>query len=207
PGAAYRRLQRRRDHAALRAKSSRSIRDSQTNNLRRSWHSSLWLSTVDCSLPSPKGDMPLPHRVGQRPQQRSPIASPRATVHTRERRRLLLCESFERLARVRRMGEIVERLAERFAGLEDVFLDQRFLAYATLCKQIAAEKGLRRHLHREAAFPAMRHMRRIEPAHSLLAKNDLLAIGQRARLAIREILDRRHRSDTAADRDRIRCRR
>src|SRR5690606_40683020 len=170
-GAAYRRLQRRRDHAALRAKSSRSIRDSQTNNLRRSWHSSLWLSTVDCSLPSPKGDVPLPHRLRQRPQQRSPIASPRATVHTRERRRLLLCEALERLARVRRMGVVVERLAERFAGLEDVLLDERFLAYAALRKQVAAEESLRRHLHREAAFPAMRHMRRIEPTPPLLVEN------------------------------------
>src|SRR5690606_5682789 len=57
--------------------------------------------------------------------------------------------------------------AHRFAGLEDVFADQRALAGAGLREEIAAEQRLRRLVEQVAAFPAVGKMRRRLPAQAV----------------------------------------
>ena len=73
------------------------------------------------------------------------------------------------------------------------------LAGAALREEIAAEERARRRVEHEAAFPRMRHVRRVEPAHRVRPERELLAVRERARRAVGEVADRDHRRHLAAD--------
>ena len=80
----------------------------------------------------------------KRPQHLRSVPSPRTSVHARQGRRFLTRQAFEDRARVRGVGEVIQRRAERFARTEDVGLGERRLAGAALREQVAAEEGARR---------------------------------------------------------------
>jgi hypothetical protein len=59
-------------------------------------------------------------------------------------------------------------------------------------------------LHHEAAFPSVRQVRCIEPAHGVLAKCHRFVVGQGARWAIGQVANRHQCRDRAAQRRRVR---
>ena len=121
-------------------------------------------------------------------------------MHARERRRLLRREAFEDRGGVRGVGEVVHRRAERFARAQDVRFGERRLAGAALGEQVAAQEGARGGLHHQAAVPAVRHVRRVEPAHRVRAEAQHFAVGERAGRSVRHVVDGDHRGDLPAQR-------
>src|SRR5262245_6619237 len=97
------------------------------------------------AYPSSPGSNPL----GQREQQRRPVASKRAAVHAGERRRPLARDPLENARRVRRVREVIERRTELLARLEDIRFRERYLAGSALREEIAAQKRARRCLEHE----------------------------------------------------------
>ena len=76
-----------------------------------------------------------------------------------------------------------------------------------LREEIAAEKGARRRLEEESAFPRVGQVRGVEPGEAPLAGRERLAIGECARRAVRGIGERDRGADEARHRRRARRRR
>ena len=146
----------------------------------------------------------LRQRLAESAQERRGIAAPGTAVHTRECRRSGRGESFDHRAPAFRVRVIVQLTAKRFAGSENIRLDERPLASARLGEEVAAEERLGPFFHQKPAFLGVRQMRRIEPAHRVVTDRERLAVGERPGGTIGEVVDRYHRRDLPAQRHRPR---
>jgi len=125
-------------------------------------------------------------------------------VHARQHLRLFAREALEDGGGLRRVRVVVHRRAERLTRAQNVGLGDRRGAAAALREEVAAEQRARGRLHHEAAVPAVRHVRGIEPAQHVRAGGQDLAVGERPCGADGEIVHRDHRAHLAADRDGVR---
>jgi len=75
---------------------------------------------------------------------------------------------------------------------------------AKMREQISTKQGLRRLLENHAGVPAVRNMRRIDPANALASKIEDLAIGERARRTVGEVVERHHAGGLPLDHLRLR---
>ena len=121
-----------------------------------------------------------------------------------EGRRTLGGEALENGRRLRRVRKVVHRRAKRLARAQDVRLGQRHIARAALGEEVAAEERPRRHIQHQPAFPGMGHVGRVVPAHGVAAEREVLAIRERTRRAIGEVVDRHHGGHGSAHRHRLR---
>ena len=87
-------------------------------------------------------------------------------------------------------------LREHKLGLPDI---QRVIA------EMGPLPGARDFLEREAAFPAVRHVRRVDPAQAVAAQCQHFAVGEGAGRTVRQVVDRHVRGDLAAHRHRVGC--
>ena len=147
----------------------------------------------------------LCQRPGQVAQHAGAVAVPGAAVHASQRRRLGRGQPLQHLTRVFRVREVIHLFAEGLAGADQVRFDQRRIPRATLSEQIPAEQRGGEFLGQEAAFPRVRQMRRVEPAHGVTAQRQAFSIGKCARRPVGQVADGDHRGHRAAQRRRLRC--
>ena len=125
-------------------------------------------------------------------------------MHAGQRMRIGRGKTLDQPGRVARLREIVKLRPEGLARLQDVGLDQRRMLRPALAEEIATEQGAGPLLHQQAAIPAMRQMRRVEPAHGVAAQRHPLLILKRARRPVGDVADRDHCPDLAAQRNGVR---
>ena len=147
-------------------------------------------------------------RFGQVAQQRAAIAAPGAAVHAGQRARPVLRPD----ARAWPSSAARARSSPSAGGT--LRSGPRMSASVSACspwpgwvnrspqKKVPVER-----VHQQAAVPAVRHVRRVEPLQRVAAQRELLAVGQRARRPVGQVVDRHHRGDLAAQRHGLRRRR
>lgn len=108
-------------------------------------------------------------------------------------------EALEGGGGLRGVGVVVHLPAEGFARAEDVAFGERLAAVGALGEEVAAEEGARLELHHEAALPAVRDVRGVEPLEGAAAGAQDFAVGEGARGARGDVVDRHHRGHLAAD--------
>ena len=100
-------------------------------------------------------------------------------MHAGEDLGLLARETLERRAGMRSVRLIVHRSTEGFARAENVALGESHCPRAAPGEEIAAEQRASLELHHEAALPAVRHVRRIEPLERMPPRAKHITIGER----------------------------
>ena len=74
------------------------------------------------------------------------------------------------------------------------------MAASSLREQVTTKQGAGLLLREEPTFPGVWQVWRIEPTHGVFAQRQRISVGEGAGRAIREVFDRDHRSDGAAQR-------
>jgi len=91
-------------------------------------------------------------------------------------------------------------MAEGLTRSENVRLRDCREIGATLCEQVAAKQRPCSFFHQKPAFPRVRQVRGIEPSDVVLAKAELLPIGERTRRPVSEITNGDQGSNRSAQR-------
>src|SRR5262249_26830386 len=107
-------------------------------------------------------------------------------------------------ARVLAVGKIVHRLSHRFARAHELAFGDGGGLVAELREEVAAEERARGNLAEEAAIPAMRRVRRVEPRDGVRAELETLAVTERFRRALGDVRREDDGADLAGERHRSR---